>query len=162
MRESMARLTPQFSANRVVRQYTETYYLPGAAAARRRAADKGALAAELVAWRARLARSWPSLRFGVSTFATEGDRHVFDVQAYLGDLEPRDVRVVLHADATDGLPSVRATMTCAGRLEGSASGWLYRGDVPAARPPGHFTARIVPYHPEAAVPLEASDILWQR
>ena len=28
MRESMARLTPRFSANRTVREYTEQYYLP--------------------------------------------------------------------------------------------------------------------------------------
>ena len=40
MRESMARLTPQFSANRTVREYTEQYYLPAAAAYRERAADK--------------------------------------------------------------------------------------------------------------------------
>ena len=34
MRESMARLTPRFSANRTVREYTEQYYLPAAAAYR--------------------------------------------------------------------------------------------------------------------------------
>ncbi len=32
MRESMAQLTPVFSANRTVREYTEKHYLPGAAA----------------------------------------------------------------------------------------------------------------------------------
>jgi starch phosphorylase len=37
MRESMARLTPQFSANRTVREYTEKYYLPAAAAPRTKA-----------------------------------------------------------------------------------------------------------------------------
>ena len=42
MRESMARLTPRFSTNRAVREYTEQYYLPAAAAYRARAADKGA------------------------------------------------------------------------------------------------------------------------
>ena len=34
MRESMARLTPRFSANRTVREYTEQHYLPAAAAYR--------------------------------------------------------------------------------------------------------------------------------
>ena len=34
MRESMARLTPRFSANRAVREYTEQHYLPAAAAYR--------------------------------------------------------------------------------------------------------------------------------
>ena len=43
MRESMARLTPRFSANRTVREYTEQHYLPAAAAYRTRAADNGAV-----------------------------------------------------------------------------------------------------------------------
>ena len=30
MRESMSRLTPQFSANRTVREYVEHYYVPAA------------------------------------------------------------------------------------------------------------------------------------
>ena len=46
MRESMARLAPRFSANRTVREYTENYYLPAAAAYRRRTADRGALRRE--------------------------------------------------------------------------------------------------------------------
>jgi glucan phosphorylase len=34
MRESMARLTPRFSADRAVREYTEQHYLPAASAYR--------------------------------------------------------------------------------------------------------------------------------
>jgi hypothetical protein len=40
MRESMARLTPRFSANRTVREYTEQHYLPAATAYRERAPIK--------------------------------------------------------------------------------------------------------------------------
>ena len=43
MRESMARLTPQFCANRTVQEYTEQHYLPAATAYQKRAADKGAV-----------------------------------------------------------------------------------------------------------------------
>ena len=46
MRESMAQLTPHFSASRSVREYTEQHYLPAAAAYRARAADKGEIAAQ--------------------------------------------------------------------------------------------------------------------
>ena len=42
MRESMAQLTPRFSASRTVREYTEQHYLPAASAYLERAADKGA------------------------------------------------------------------------------------------------------------------------
>ena len=41
MRESMARLTPTFSTNRAVRQYTEEHYLSAAAAFRQRAENRG-------------------------------------------------------------------------------------------------------------------------
>jgi starch phosphorylase len=56
MRESMARLTPRFSAARTVREYTEEYYLPAAAAYQRRAAAKGRLGARIVNWRRTLER----------------------------------------------------------------------------------------------------------
>ena len=47
MRESMARLTPRFSADRAVREYTEQHYLPAAAAYRERAANKGAIGKQM-------------------------------------------------------------------------------------------------------------------
>jgi len=58
MRESMARLTAQFSANRAVREYTEQHYLPAAAAYRERAAEKGALGAQVVDWQHNLEQQW--------------------------------------------------------------------------------------------------------
>ena len=64
MRESMARLTPRFSANRAVREYTEQHYLPAAAAYRERAADKGAVGRNIVDWEHTLKEKWATLRFG--------------------------------------------------------------------------------------------------
>ena len=56
MRESMARLTPRFSANRTVREYTEQHYLPAATAYRQRAANKGAIGRQMVELAARPGR----------------------------------------------------------------------------------------------------------
>jgi starch phosphorylase len=50
MRESMARLTPAFSANRAVREYTEKYYIPAAAEYRQRQLSNGALGEEIARW----------------------------------------------------------------------------------------------------------------
>lgn len=50
MRESMALLTPHFSTNRTVREYTEHHYLPAASAYRERAADSGAVGRNMVNW----------------------------------------------------------------------------------------------------------------
>ena len=56
IRQSMARLTPQFSANCAVRQYTQEHYLPAAAAYRARAAEKGAVGRLMVDWQGRHAQ----------------------------------------------------------------------------------------------------------
>ena len=62
MRESMARLTPRFSTNRTVREYTEQHYLPAAAAYRTRAADKGAVGRQVVNWEQTLRQKWATLQ----------------------------------------------------------------------------------------------------
>jgi len=48
MRASMAQLTPQYSTNRAVREYTERYYLPAATAYRARAARGGEIGRDIV------------------------------------------------------------------------------------------------------------------
>jgi starch phosphorylase len=53
MRESMARLTPRFSANRAVCEYTEQHYLPAADVYRVRAADQGAVGRQMAMFTAR-------------------------------------------------------------------------------------------------------------
>jgi starch phosphorylase len=37
----------------------------------------------------------------------------------------------------------------------------YSAQVSATRPASDYTARIIPHHPNASVPLEAEQILWQ-
>ena len=60
----MARLTARFDANRTVRNYTEQFYLPAAAAYRQRAADKGMLGAQILDWQRAVAHHWATVRFG--------------------------------------------------------------------------------------------------
>ncbi|HMC62623.1 MAG TPA: alpha-glucan family phosphorylase, partial [Candidatus Solibacter sp.] len=64
MRKSMATLTPRFSADRAVREYTEQHYLPAAATYRERAAGKGAVGRQMADWRHTLEKHWPAMRFG--------------------------------------------------------------------------------------------------
>ena len=157
MRESMARLTPQFSANRTVRQYVEEHYLPAAAAYRERSATCDDFAAGLLGWQHALATHWPHVRFGGATTETADGAHTFEVQVYLDELDPEAVRVELYAD-----PDVRHTMTRGQQLVGSANGYMYTARVPADRPASDYTPRLVPYRAGARVPLEAPQILWQR
>lgn len=158
----MASLTPRFSADRAVREYTEQHYLPAATTYRERAVDKGAAGRQVVDWQQALEREWPALRFGEIKIESDGERHAFEVQVYLNDLDPNAVRVELYADGVNGQGPVRQEMTRVRQLEGEARGYAYSRRAPATRPATDYTARVIPQHSGVAVPLEATRILWQR
>jgi starch phosphorylase len=160
MRESMCRLTPQFSTNRVVRQYVEQHYLSAAAAFRERAKNQGATGVDLVNWQNRLAQHWPNLRFGNATAEKKDGQYLFHVQVFLDELGPDAVNVELFAESRDGHPLTRQPMTRSEHLVGSASGFTYTAQIPAVRPVADYTPRLIPQHAGAIVPIEAPFILW--
>ncbi len=162
MRESMARLTPRFSADRAVREYTEQHYLPAAAAYRDRTANKGAAGRQVVEWQHAVDREWGLLRFGDLHVEPNADHHVFEVEIFLNDLGKDAVRVELYADAINGGVPVRQEMKWARLLPGAPDGCVYHATVPAARPAGDYTTRVIPHRDGVAVPLEDTRILWQR
>lgn len=149
IRESMARLTPYYSSNRAVREYTESYYLPGAERYRRRTANHGALAKAIVDWERSLEEHWGQLKFGEQKVETKEGQHRFEIHVDLKGLDRQAVRVELYS------PQMVQEMEYRG-------GDLYGTEVPALSPASNFTPRIVPYHPEVAVPLESARILWSR
>ena len=162
MRESMSRLTPTFSSNRAVRQYTEEHYLPAAAAFLERAEDRGAAGANLVAWQAELAKLWPALRFGPATVEQQGEQYLFHVQVFLHDLDPDAVRVELYADGQKDEGPITHTMVRGEPLAGAAGAFTYSASVPTGRAAADYTPRLVPQHTGAFVPLEAPFILWHE
>jgi starch phosphorylase len=162
MRESMARLTPRFSANRAVREYTEQHYLPAAAAYAARAADKGAMGKQIMDWWRSLEQKWGLVRFGDVRVETQGQQHHFEAQVYLDEIDPAAVRVELYAEPANGGDPVRQAMQRLRQLAGAVGGYVYGAAVPAARPQLDYTVRVIPHHDGVAVPLEAARILWQR
>jgi len=162
IRKSMARLTPQFSANRAVREYTERYYLPAAQAYRKRAKNGGGLGKELLGWQEQIERHWPAIYFGNVHVETSSGQHQFHVQVYLDELDPDAIEVELYADSPSGGAPARKKMTRGDQLVGATKGWMYVAQVPAQRLAEDFTPRLIPRHPDAAIPLEAAQIKWQR
>jgi starch phosphorylase len=162
MRESMACLTTQFSANRAVREYTEHHYLPAAVAYRERAAEKGAIGRQVANWQHALEQAWAALRFGEVKVETDGERHAFEAEVYLNDLDPNAVQVELYADGVNGGAPARQEMMRVRQLPGASGGYVYSAAVSAARPPADYTARVIPHCDGVGVPLEAAQILWQR
>ncbi|MFZ2097402.1 MAG: alpha-glucan family phosphorylase [Anaerolineales bacterium] len=161
MRESMARLTIQFSANRAVREYTEQHYIPAAAAYRKRAVDKGAVGAQVVNWQHDLEQKWGMIRFGEVKVVSDEVRHLFEVEVYLGSLDPNSVRVEIFAEGVNGGKLVLQEMR-RGQPLTEANGYTYKAQIPATRLATDYTARVIPQHDGVTVPLETTRILWQR
>ena len=135
-----------------MRQYTERCYLPAAAAYRERSADQGAVAKQIVNWHRGLKLHWAMLRFGEMKVETRGERHLFEVQVYLKDLDPQAVQVELYADGIANTSPARQEKTRVRKLIGATKGYVFGAAVPVARSTADYTARATPHFDGAAIP----------
>jgi starch phosphorylase len=163
VRESMAQLTLDFSATRAIREYTEDHYLPAASGYADRAAHDGALGNSLVEWQWKIAQHWGSVHFGNVDVKTHDEQHFFRVEVFPGLFAPDEIRVELYADSDQkaGSPSV-AVMTACTASANTRGVLVYLAETLRSRLASDYTPRVIPHHPSASVPLEASQIVWQR
>jgi starch phosphorylase len=162
IRESMARLTPEFSASHAIRKYTENHYLRAASDYRERAAEDSKLGESLRQWKQEIDRHWSMVRFGAVEIETHDGQHFFHVQVSPGKLNPDQLKVELYADSVQGGEPVLEVMIAPDPHADLTGVLTYSSQVPATRPACDYTVRIIPRHPNASVPLEAGQILWQR
>jgi starch phosphorylase len=162
VRESMARLTPEFSATRAIREYTENHYLPAASGYRERAAADSAIGASLLEWEEKIAQHWPSLRFGKVEIGTHDGLHSFRVEVFSNGLNPKELRVELYVNPIQGNVPDAVSMTACKACAEPTGAQIYSAEVPATRPASDYTPRIIPYHANASIPLEAQQVLWQH
>ena len=125
--------------------HAEAHYIPASAAYVARADQRGKLGSELFAWQQKLAGDWTRVSFGP-----------LHVKSSKG-LDPGSVRVELFAEGRNGDGSLRKIMDRGALLQ--ANVFLYAAGVEGNRPANDFTPRVIPYHPSASVPLEASQTL---
>ncbi|MDA1013790.1 MAG: alpha-glucan family phosphorylase [Planctomycetota bacterium] len=162
IRESMSRLTPQFSATHMLHQYIDEAYLPAARAYAQRSADGARIATDLLEWDAGVTTHWNHLRIGQVHTTTEGDRQRVNVECWLDDLPAGGVRVELFAESASGESQEVLVLEQTRELPGAVNGFVFSGTVPQGRPVSDFTVRIIPHHPAAFVPIEDQRILWEH
>jgi starch phosphorylase len=185
VRESMATLTPFFSSNRTVCEYTKDFYLPAANTYLARSAYKGALGKKIVEWKHSLDQYWSRLGFGDVAVETTHDAHLITARVYLHGLDPAAIAVQLVAAAIPPAPATAAPSSAAapsnttaapsnvgqlfvtdmqpGGQTDPAAGWLsYSASVLANRPAGDYTPRIIARNADISVPLEYPRIIWQH
>jgi len=161
IRESMAALTPEFSANRAVRQYTEEHYIPAATAYARRACENTELTTEFLIWQEEIDRHWNDVHFGMLKVTEQDGELIFEAKVDLGGLRPGSVRVELYAVPLNGGPAFTQDMHPTQPALDQSGAYLYTACTLASRPAGDFTPRVLPYH-KLALPTEIRRIVWQR
>lgn len=161
IRASMAQLTPQFSTNRMVREYVEKMYLPAAEAFRNRSAQQSEIAKTLYSWNEQLTRHWHEVHLSNLSISENENGWAYDIQVYLGEISPDFVQVQLYADPleTDEFPTLLYMQRYAS-IPGTLNGYRYQCNISTPRPFTDFTPRVVAHHPNAHIPAENHLISW--
>lgn len=139
MRESMARLTGQYSANRSVREYTERFYLPAAEAYAKRVEEQCRLAIQIRKSQTELREHWSEIHFHEVETSQGESECLIRARIYLGAICPNHVRVELFAD-NPGEPPFISEMSQTGELVGVQGGFVFEAKVPVTRPVNDYTA----------------------
>jgi starch phosphorylase len=173
MKASIGSLCHYFNTHRMVRQYTERFYLPAATRHEQLAADGMARAKALAAWRTRVQEHWASVcvemvSTGPLTELRVGDQTKLSAQVHLGLLTPEDVKVELYlgrVNAAGELVQAQVTPMQLAKPNGAqaqaGSYWFEVGAVACCRSGLHgFTIRVLPHHPDLTTPFLPGLIVW--
>ncbi|NJD09420.1 MAG: glycosyltransferase family 1 protein [Gemmatimonadetes bacterium] len=168
MQFALAELCPEFNTHRMVREYTESCYLPALAHTRRLAADGCAGARALAQWRARITQAWHEtgierVESSAAGLLNTGEPLTVTAEVRLAPRTPEDVQGQLgggRIDAAGELPGcTRARMVPDGA--GGDGRYRYQGTVPVVES-GQigYTVRIMPRHPELVPSVLPGLITW--
>jgi starch phosphorylase len=168
MKRSLMTLIPVFNTNRMVEEYTERCYLPSHRRYSQLSSDHMRAAAELAAWRRRVANEWNQVRVeGVEAPTGElmrvGNDFPVKVRVHLGSITPNDVEVQLCYGLLDSMGEIAdpkpLALTPNGMLGDQTV--LFHGTVPC-RTSGQFgfSVRVLPKHPYLPHPFEPGLVTW--
>jgi starch phosphorylase len=169
MKASIGNLCHFFNTHRMVREYTERFYLPAAGRYRQLTADEMARARALAAWKARVQEGWSQVRIeavdtGPPTELQIGGAVQAQARIHLGNLTPDDVTVELYlgrVDADGEIVEAEATpMQPVGPAE--EGGYLFEVSAVPCRKSGlhGYTVRVLPHHPDLPTPFLPGLIVW--
>jgi starch phosphorylase len=167
MKASISNLVPVFNAQRMVRDYAATCYMPAAEQMRRLVADQHAAATALADWRERIEHAWPQLRIRSVESRSPGELRVGEpvtvrAAVELGSLSPDDVSVELYFGRVDtrGLldHAAAASMHVAATEDGAC---MFEVAAPATSSGMYgYTVRLLPKNAELATAFQPGLITW--
>ncbi|TFC52389.1 glycosyltransferase family 1 protein [Cryobacterium sp. TMT1-21] len=165
IRQTLAKLSPELNAGRMVRQYVQELYRPAGLAEARLAANNYRAARELAAWKGRIVSAWPGVAVthvesgGVATVPQVGDELHLRAHVQLNGLTPEDVTVeVVYGKslANDDLSNVSAMpLDADAEARPGGSPTLFTGTLELDRGGAFgYTVRVVPRNALLVSPAE--------
>ncbi|ART68868.1 glycogen phosphorylase [Mycobacterium dioxanotrophicus] len=160
VRHTLQELGPKVLASRMVRDYTEKYYLPAAQSLRKTvqpaSGEPFGAAAELADYRRRAQSAWSKIEitdvdsYGLPDTPLLGSQLTLTATVQLAGLAPDEVvvqAVLGRVDATDSITEpVTVPMTHTGTADGGNEVFSTTTPLPVAGPVG-YTVRVLPHHP---------------
>ncbi len=168
IKESMKSLCPQFNTNRMVREYTERYYLNAHRNYRGMVEDNYRRAREIAAWKEQVSAAWKKvaikdLIFGDEQEISVGSKVKVKAVVDLGDLSNEDVQVELYFGSLnpDGEIAEGASLPMFITDEQEGGVYVYEGQMLCLKSGQFgFTVRIIPMHDGMARKFESGLITW--
>jgi starch phosphorylase len=156
MKASIGTLCHFFNTHRMVREYTERFYLSADALYRQLLADGAARARALADWKSRVRKAWPGihielLEVSLPAAISVGDRISYRALVSTGSLKPEDLIVELCLGKVNAACEIVEPVSMAmGPIRKEGNAYLYEASsVPF---PGSglngCTARVLPHHPD--------------
>ncbi len=169
MKASLGNLCPLFNTHRMVREYTERFYLIANATYRNLTVNRGERARALAAWMARLYANWGQVKIetidtSLAAAVSVGDRVEARAHVRLGVLTPDDVAVELYMGRLDAdgeiIDPVSTAMKPAGQIEPGL--YLFEAKAVTCCKSGRhgYTARVLPSHIDLASTFHPGLIAW--
>jgi starch phosphorylase len=168
MKNAISRLVPEFNTARMVREYTERFYVPAVRETHRMIDGDLAGARALAAWKQKVRTGWHEVQIREVVPRSQGELKVGDpmrVEAlvHLGSLAPEDVAVELYHGPTAGAHELSRGEIVRMKLVGGPVEGIYKylGEIPTRSSGAHaFAARVMPWNPNMSHPYETSLIRW--
>lgn len=169
MKECIKTIAPQFSTERMVKEYTERFYNEATRRGEEFSSGKFQTAIEVQDFKRYIKENWHHVAVksvnaaGLSRQLKVGDELNLAVDAYLGPIKPKDVVVEIVHGCEDGRNLVNIKTTPLNVMNQGTDGiYHYQGGFKLDQGSCGFSVRIRPDHPLFATNFELPLASWTR
>jgi len=170
MKASIGSLCPFFNTHRMVREYSDRFYMRAANRYEQLTADQAARARALAAWKRRVQAGWSQVLIdsGGCTSIPDlamGDEVLVKATVKLASLTPDDVSVQIYlgrVNADGDIVEARSVPMDVILGESTAGKYVFQARVKADEQSGRhgYTVRVIPSQPDLTSPFLPGMIVW--